>query len=396
MTGEKHFPRASVAFAALMAAVSACSDTSFTTAPRRANDGHESAARSIDTRSAVIVWNELARQLVLEHRTDPPMASRYYALLSVAQHEAVEELAVRSRRAEDRSQRRTWSRAIAVASSLVLMHAYPDRAEWIRNQLNASQVDETIAERVGLDAAERVLERARADRSDSEWTGTVPLGTGLWFSSVAPPVPPLRPRWGEVRPWLMKKGDELRPEPPPAFGSPKFREALAEVRRISDTRTAEQLRIALYWADGAGTTTPPGHWNAIAADLVEQHNLDERKAARVFALLNMAMMDAGIACWDAKYHYWLIRPPQGDAAITTPVGLPNFPSYISGHATFSGAASEVLGSIFPSEKKRLYAMAEEAAMSRLYGGIHYRFDNEVGLRVGRAIGRLATSADRYQ
>jgi membrane-associated phospholipid phosphatase len=108
-----------------------------------------------------------------------------------------------------------------------------------------------------------------------------------------------------------------------------------------------------------------------------------------FALLNTAVMDAGISCWDAKYHYWLIRPPQADPAITTPVGLPNFPSYVSGHATFSGAASEVLSAIFPARRSRLRAMAEEAALSRLYAGIHYRFDNDVGLRMGRSIGALA-------
>ncbi|HKO19965.1 MAG TPA: vanadium-dependent haloperoxidase [Acidobacteriaceae bacterium] len=164
---------------------------------------------------------------------------------------------------------------------------------------------------------------------------------------ATPRQPSLRPLWGEVCPWLMQSGDQFRPAPPPAFGSPEFDAAVAEVRAISDHRTPEQLRIALFWADGAGTFTPPGHWNAIAADLVARHHLDERRAALTFTLLNTAVMDAGIACWDAKYHYWLIRPPEVDPAITTPVGLPNFPSYTSGHATFSGAASEVLGSLSP-------------------------------------------------
>jgi membrane-associated phospholipid phosphatase len=105
--------------------------------------------------------------------------------------------------------------------------------------------------------------------------------------------------------------------------------------------------------------------------------------------MNMALMDAGISCWDAKFHYSLMRPSQADPAITTPVGLPNFPTYTSGHATFSGAASEVLVYLFPDQKDKVNAMAEEAALSRLYGGIHYRFDNEVGLAEGRAVGDLA-------
>ena len=145
----------------------------------------------------------------------------------------------------------------------------------------------------------------------------------------------------------------------------------------------------------AGTATPPGHWNAIAADLAERYHLDEERATQMFAFLNMALMDSGIACWDAKYTYWLIRPSQADPLITTPVGLPNFPSYVSGHATFSGAAATLLGAVFPAARRDLQAMADEAAMSRLYGGIHYRFDNDRGLEVGRKIGSLAVARLRH-
>jgi hypothetical protein len=179
---------------------------------------------------------------------------------------------------------------------------------------------------------------------------------------------------------------QLRPPPPPAIDSPQFKAALAEVRRISDTRTPEQLRIAQFWADGAGTYTPPGHWNDIACGYIVERDLSELRAARALALMNMAVMDAGICCWDTKYAYWLLRPYQADPAITTPVGKPNFPAYTSGHATFSGAASEVLAFLFPHHKNEVRQMAEEAALSRLYGGIHFRFDNEVGLESGRGIG----------
>ena len=103
----------------------------------------------------------------------------------------------------------------------------------------------------------------------------------------------------------------------------------------------------------------------------------------------MAEMDAGICCWDAKYAYWLLRPWMADPAITTPVGKPNFPSYTSGHSTFSGAAAALLAHVFPDRAAELEAMAEEASISRVYGGIHYRFDSERGLEAGRAIGALA-------
>jgi membrane-associated phospholipid phosphatase len=215
----------------------------------------------------------------------------------------------------------------------------------------------------------------------------------MWYSSLDPARPPLLPLWGMVRPWFMSSGDEFRPGPPPAFGSPEFVRALAEVRSYSDQRTPGQLQIALFWADGPGTATPPGHWNEIAADLIRRYHLDEQRAARVLAYMNTAVMDAGISCWDAKFEYWLIRPSQADPEITTPVGLPNFPSYTSGHASFSGAASEVLGHYFPAERRRMRSLADEAAMSRVYGGIHYRFDSDRGLEAGQAIGRLATLAE---
>jgi hypothetical protein len=315
------------------------------------------------------------------------MASRYYALVSVAQLDAVVEASRGLHKGSNRPS--SIESAVAAAASGVLAFAYPDRTEWLAEQTTLFEGKDDAASRLGRAVAQRVIAEAASDGSDITTGVDIPTGAGLWFSTATPPMPPLRPRWGQVRPWYLSKGSEFRPEPPPAFGSSAYQRDLAEVRRISDQRSNDQLRLAQFWADGVGTATPPGHWNQIAAELIADYHLDERKAAMTFALLNTAVMDAGISCWDAKYHYWLIRPPQADPAITTPVGLPNFPSYVSGHATFSGAASEVLSAIFPARRERLRAMAEEAALSRLYAGIHYRFDNDVGLRMGRSIGALA-------
>src|SRR5262245_65477741 len=108
----------------------------------------------------------------------------------------------------------------------------------------------------------------------------------------------------------------------------------------------------------------------------------------------MVMHDAGVVCWDAKFAYFNPRPSQLDPEIRTVIGLPNFPSYISGHSTFSAAASEVLAYLFPSGASYFDAQKEEAAISRLYGGIHYRSDIEIGKQVGRRVGGYTVSFAR--
>ncbi len=362
---------------------------------------------------AVLRWNALARELVASFHENPPRAARAYTLVSVAQYDALVALRRYRHPAPGRDAAGAVSgggsgpaplverAAIAGASSEVLGALFPAAKHRLTTEAEADLAFGNDRNRhlaaayaLGRGVGQRVLEYAASDGSDAVWSGEVPVGPGLWYSSADPVRPPLLPLWGAVRPWLMASRDQFLPPPPPAFGSPEFLAALAEVRQISDTRTPEQRRIALYWADDPGTATPPGHWNQIASDLILRHRFPEIRAAWTLALLNMALMDASISCWHAKYVYWLIRPSQVDPRITTPVPLPNFPSYTSGHATFSGAAGEFLGAVFPAEREELRTLAEEAAMSRVYGGIHYRFDSDRGLEAGRAIGQLAIERGR--
>jgi membrane-associated phospholipid phosphatase len=153
--------------------------------------------------------------------------------------------------------------------------------------------------------------------------------------------------------------------------------------------TRERTRIVHFWADGVGTYTPPGHWDAIAAEDFIAKNFSEVRWARNMALINMALMDAGIVCWDTKYFYFNPRPTQLDPKIKTITGIPNFPAYISGHSTFSAAAATILGHIIPERATAYDNMAKEASLSRMYGGIHYRSDCEIGLTVGKNIGNYA-------
>lgn len=216
----------------------------------------------------------------------------------------------------------------------------------------------------------------------------VARGEVPWISQETPVRPPMLPNFGLVRGWMMSPAELIaeRPAPPPPTGSAQMAEEIAEVRRTVDNLTREQLAIALKWNDGAGTYTPPGHWNDIAAEYVRDARMSEVRTARAFALLNMAMHDAAVACWETKFFYFNPRPSQLDPRIKTPIGLPNFPSYSSGHSTFSAAAVTVLSYLFPGATTTLTTMRDEAAISRLYGGIHYRSDIEGGKVHGSRIG----------
>ena len=121
---------------------------------------------------------------------------------------------------------------------------------------------------------------------------------------------------------------------------------MREVYDVSKSLTVEQQQVAQFWADGAGTATPAGHWNTIALDLIKKYMVYTSEAAVILGALNTAQADAFIACWDAKYTYWHTRPVTAirqriDGRWSPYLQTPFFPSYVSGHATVSGAAAEV-------------------------------------------------------
>jgi hypothetical protein len=217
-----------------------------------------------------------------------------------------------------------------------------------------------------------------------------------WKSMDVPARPPMLPLFGNVRAWMMTPADIVRerPGPPPSTSSQLMAREVAEVRRYVDGATREELAIANFWADGPSTPTPPGHWNFIAQPYVRKAELSEVRVTRVFALLNMALHDAAVGCWETKYFYFNPRPSHMDPELKTLIGLPNFPSYTSGHSTFSGAAAEVLSYLFPSDATEFERQKEEASISRLYGGIHYRSDLEVGQAHGKRIGGYTVSFAR--
>lgn len=261
--------------------------------------------------------------------------------------------------------------------------------------------DLEAGEALGKAVAQKFVTRARGDRAGAA-VGTPAIWSQLetdckakgetpWLSLEAPKRPPMLPVFGKVKAFLFDSLTciSLRPGPPPSVGSQKMKEETEEIYNFVKDPTREQIRIVHFWADGVGTYTPPGHWDAIAAEDFITRNYSEVRWARNFALLNMALMDASIVCWETKFYYFNPRPTQLNPSIKTLTGIPNFPSYISGHSTFSGAAAAVLGHIIPEKAEAYQAMAQEASLSRMYGGIHYRSDCEVGLEVGKNVGAYA-------
>jgi hypothetical protein len=229
---------------------------------------------------------------------------------------------------------------------------------------------------------------------DSVGTGKCyKTGQKAWVSLETPKRPPMLPNFAKVWGWNMSPQDFIdnRPVAPPSTSSDEMEMEVKEVKWFAEHTTRDRLKIVHKWADGVGTYTPPGHWNDIAAEYIADANFSEVRAARAFALLNMALHDAAVGCWETKFYYFNPRPCQVDPSIKTSTGVPNFPAYTSGHSTFSGAAATVLSYLFPDHAEYFEAQALEASLSRLYGGIHYRADIEMGLEHGEVIGGYTVS-----
>jgi hypothetical protein len=225
----------------------------------------------------------------------------------------------------------------------------------------------------------------------------------------------------------MTSNDQFRPDAPPALDSAAYTAAFNEVKEFgsatSATRTQDQTDIAFFWANGAGTATPIGHLNLMAQVIAQQESNTLEQNARLFAALNVALADAVISCWDAKYEFNFWRPVTGireadldgnpdtiaDPTWNSLIGSPPFPAYTSGHSAVSGAAAVVLADHFGTDDisfaldsqhptlpaSRSYTSisqaTDESAISRLYGGIHWSFDNNVGLDAGAALGQYVVA-----
>jgi len=387
---RKHMNRLSL-LAGALALATACSDTPTAPVetPRETSQIAKSAVKFWEA-GATVGWNKTARDLIVLRAVAPPLQPRVLAYLTLAQYNAI----VTAEDTKDGGTNASPAAAVGGASVVVLKSFFPLDGALIDAQLaeqlaatpwpGEKQKDPASGEAVGRAVGAAVLAYAAADNFNVLPVPPVPVGPGFWFSSGAPIV---RALWG-MRPFFLTSPDQFRPGPPPAFGSPEYLTDLAEIRMISDTRTPEQLAIAQFW-----NSRVAGYMNQIGAELIVAHKLTEREAAHVLALANMAAVDAVIGCWDAKFTYWFIRPSQADPAITLPIGLPNHPSYISGHSCNTASFATVYEHAFPTETAVLEGYVTEAGLSRMYGGIHYRFDIAAGQQLGRNVAAWAIAHD---
>lgn len=296
---------------------------------------------------------------------------------------------------------------IASSSRSILTTMFPleadyleaKEAEHLRSLLLSGgnvQSDIDAGLQLGRAIAAIALERASTDGmgkaqtpkavSDSIAAAALDRFGWQWVNQEIPERPVgLTPLYGEVRMWNVPDVRMTRPIPPPAIDSPEYLADVDILKEYAANVTEERRRIANFWQDGLGTYTPPGHWNEFAKEFIVKYKLNPLRTVRTFAYLNMAMMDGGISCWDAKYYYHYPRPIQTIPGFKTIAGTPNFPAYTSGHSVFSAAGAEVLAYIFPPEASQVRGWAEEAALSRLYGGIHWTFDAFVGTNQGREV-----------
>lgn len=360
-------------------------------------------------------WNEIAIAALARNGANPVRTGRALALLNVAIYDALvaawdaKYLHQRPRPSECTPGLKTlipvpqspsYPSAYAVAAgaaSTVLAYLLPNEAATFAAQAEAAgfsrlqagvnfRSDVTAGLELGRSVGALLVARGKSDGSDAVFAGAIPTGACNWKGTN--PIEPLAGSW---KPWVLTSGSEFRPGPPPpcGAGSPVFERDLAEVKnhpRPTPTTAAAfpTTRGAYYWQGNATQI-----WTELLSRKIFEYGLDSNplRAARAYALFSVAGADAIIAAFDAKYTYWYIRPNQFDPTILTLFIVPNHPSYPSAHAIYDGSYAEILTYLFPQDEASFRAPAAEAGLSRIWAGIHYRFDVDASTAMTREIGK---------
>jgi hypothetical protein len=394
--------------------------------------------------SVAASWFELALDLV---RTtsgfSPPVASRAFAYAGVAAHEALATGLGPGRRLAGRLNGLTsvgppndgayhWPTVASSALAEILRLLFPTAP--VAGTAAIAELERRVDDEAsavlprgihrrstarGQEAARHVFDRSTTDGGHEAFRNNFPsyvpaTGPGTWVRTPTAFSPALQPYWGANRPFALRMDDLPDPGPPPPYSedadSPFYAEA-AECYHVTTALSPEQQAIARFWSDDPGTTaTPPGHSVSILTQVVRTLDLPLDRAVDAYTRLGIAVADSFIACWRTKYRYNLLRPVTYvrrmiDPGWTPLLTTPPFPEYTSGHSVQSGAAATVLRGLLGDVPftdsthaarglaarsfTSFAAAAEEAAISRLYGGIHFRAAIERGLEQGHVIGARA-------
>jgi hypothetical protein len=379
-------------------------------------------------------WNEELRATIRATSTPPPRASRAMAMVHLAVYDAVN--------ATNRTHQpfryttvvpnASAEAAAAQAARDVLVSLYPARQSTYDTLL--SQQLSTIANgsakssgiSLGSAVASDMIGWRSSDGSNASSTYASVNEPGRWRPTPNAFAQPLLPQWASVTPFAIPSAASFRAVAPPALNSVEYANAVNEVKALgsatSSIRTADQTEIAQFWANGAGTETPPGHWNRIALLVGQQQGNSPADNARMLAQLNVSLADAAISSWDTKYHYDLWRPITAirdaefdensltvdDDSWTPLLVTPPFPEYTSGHSTFSGAGAAALADFFGTDAipftvgsddlanvlrsyNGFHEASIESGLSRIYGGIHFSFGNTAGESAGTNIGNYVSA-----
>jgi hypothetical protein len=376
----------------------------------------------------VMYWNGVLLDTVRATSMAPPRASRAMAMVHGAVYDAVNAVdrTHRPLRADILAPAGTSREAAAAcAAHRVMVQLFPSRQ---------AEFDTRLADRLALipagpardqglavgDASAAAMIGWRSTDGSGQtpppWTGNTNLGQ---WRPTDNGLPGALPHWGTVTPFVIQSGSQFRSPQAPALTGAEYAAAYNEVKalgsRTNSTRTQDQTDIANFWAANAGTVTPPGMWTQIAQVIGTQRGNTISENARMFAMVGAAVADAGITAWDTKYTHNFWRPEtgirlgesdgnpltQGDPSWQPLLVTPNHPSLTSGHSTFSSAAAAALAAFLGTDAyaftltsegitrsfASLSGAAAEAGQSRIYGGIHWQFDNQFGLAAGANVGR---------
>lgn len=378
-------------------------------------------AQSINFESdPILYWNERATTLLA---SGPPAQTRTLAMMNIAMHDAANSVLGGRDRAYLNGVTGSGGdvrAAVSQAAYQVLAAADPAHMADYQTALNLSLslVSNPIAKSQGIATGAAYAQSIIALRTGDGSTAVVPyVPTGLpgnWKPTSAAPA--AFSQWGGVTPFLLNSSDQFMPPPPPGLDTPEYAAGLAEVRDLGSatslTRTADQTASALFWDTANGLT-----WVKIGLIVAQDEGLSTLEFARDFALLSTSLADAAIAGFDAKYDYAFWRPVTAiregaidpDPSWSPLFPTPNHPSYPSAHSFFSGAGSTVLTALFGDDEAftftiggetRSFTGLQEAALdganSRLWGGIHYRWDNEAGLLLGQQVGNYVLAGNVFQ